>query len=510
MGYGLLTGGIEAGTEALFGGMGGIFGKGLTDDAVKALIEQRIRSEGVQKVLKALVSAGFEGAEEVVAEIAQRIANEATVNTDDRGVGETFKDALYSGAVGAALGGAGDAIGAGVRGLRNRQVNIDNANPAAYNETNNGGGADGAQLHRTAGEGVRTGRDGGKPNLEMAQRGQLGQGNIRESGVVLLSEQSRNTLTKRGVVTEDYSASEDKAAFSAALDRARNADAKNGWAVSPQNADDLAEYGTKTYLSPRANSGFGVTPDGDIVGVFANKTEGAPKGVTKSLMPQAVAAGGTKLDCYGDKLVDIYANYGFIPVARVEFNAEYANPGYTPDKGTPYVYVMMHNGDSADAVVENMGKYPQYTAEQLNALPTYGKDDYDAAIAYRDSLIENKGGKATGAARAGFSETGEPGFVPTISQANTNSNWMDEEARSHVEVNPHQVVSEQQSITNATQGMDINEGGRVENYEEAVNNLLDLPHWNGADGDAAQLLMAEARIREDWEADPWHASPSHR
>lgn len=126
MGYGLLTGGIEAGTEALFGGMGGIFGKGARfpgksslDDLAMGIIEQRIRSEGAQKVLKALVSAGFEGAEEVVAEIAQRIANEATVNTDDRGIGETFKDALYSGAVGAALGGVGDAIGAGVRGIRN-------------------------------------------------------------------------------------------------------------------------------------------------------------------------------------------------------------------------------------------------------------------------------------------------------------------------------------------------------------------------------------------------------
>lgn len=650
LGYGLTVGAIEAVTEKLVGGLGGVFGKGFADTAVSKAVSKVLNGTGGDTLAKAVSSIGGEALEEAISEVAGRIANELIIDTDDRSARQTIKDAAYSALVGGILGGAGDAVshasfggrkgaaeaqnlpsaptsqeigsdvpalrsaesgenlgvgestivntdptqqaranaemlqdqqaalgglstddiaqliegdsgtlvgfwyhvdrhtfgpeyeitvtntatgettrsggrsnverpriaiariimndvfthnetaegtGAGVRGLRNRQVNIDNANPAAYNQTNNGGGADGAQLHRTAGERVRTGRDGTGAYSEMAQRGQLGQGDLRDSGVVLLSEQTRNTLTKRGVVPVEYRSSTDKAAFSFALDRARNADARNGWAVSPQSVEGLAQ--TETYLSPDGSSGFGIA-GGDIVGVFANKSEGAPKGVTKTLMPQAIAAGGDRLDCYGEKLVDIYAGFGFVPVARVEFNAEYANPGYTPDKGTPYVYVMMHNGDSADAVVENMGKYPQYSAEQLNALPTYGKDDYDAAIAYRDSLIEQgKTQRATGAAAAGFTETGEQGFAPTRSQANTNSVWMDEEARSHVDVEPHQVVTERQSMSNASQGFDIDENGRIANYDEAVDNLLDRSDWNGADGDAAQILMAEARRRRDWE-----------
>ena len=62
-----------------------------------------------------------------------------------------------------------------------------------------------------------------------------------------------------------------------------------------------------------------------------------------TLIPMALENGGTKLDCYGDTLANLYAKYGFIPVARVEFNEAYANPGWTPDKGTPDIYFMMHS-----------------------------------------------------------------------------------------------------------------------------------------------------------------------
>lgn len=110
LGYGALVGGIEAGTEKIFGGLGGAFGKGALDDVAKAAIERSIKSKGAQATLKALVSAGFEGAEEIVAEISQRIANEATIDTDDRDVWQTLKDAGYSGAVGAAVGGLGDIV----------------------------------------------------------------------------------------------------------------------------------------------------------------------------------------------------------------------------------------------------------------------------------------------------------------------------------------------------------------------------------------------------------------
>lgn len=105
--------------------------------------------------------------------------------------------------------------------------------------------------------------------------------------------------------------------------------------------------------------GFALTDDGDIEAVFKNKQLNKTPHAMDGVIPQAVASGGVKLDCYGEKLVSIYEDYGFVPVARVEFNDRHANPGWDKSKGTPYVYFMMHNGDSAETVVSNIGKYGQ-------------------------------------------------------------------------------------------------------------------------------------------------------
>lgn len=178
----------------------------------------------------------------------------------------------------------------------------------------------------------------------------------------------------------------DAQTFVDALNEGRNSDAKNGWCVSPKEVSDLTQPGVKSYLAENGQAGF-VINNGDIEAVFTNKAKGAPKGLADSLMLRALSAGGNKLDCYGETLAKIYSKYGFEPVARVEFNKTYANEGWTPDKGEPYIYVMKHNGDSADTVAQKMGDYPRYSKEQLEALPTYGKNDYDAALAYRDSLM---------------------------------------------------------------------------------------------------------------------------
>ena len=70
---------------------------------------------------------------------------------------------------------------------------------------------------------------------------------------------------------------------------------------------------------------------------------------------------------------------------------------------------MVHNGDSATNVVDKMGTYPEITKALLDSLPAYGKDDYDAAVAYRDSLIDERKNTSTesvGAAPEGFTGPG--------------------------------------------------------------------------------------------------------
>ena len=284
---------------------------------------------------------------------------------------------------------------------RTAQLNIDNAAANGYNQSinENGGAANG--LYEEAGRisGAVPVREG--PRGTLSQERTDGSGNLGVSRIVLLSEAARKTFEQRGVVPAEF-ASADNAAFSSALTAARDADTRNGWAVTPEPGAKLDQRGARSFLTGNGTSGFAITPDGDIIGVFSNKAAGAPFGMTQQILPLAVANGGVKLDCYGERLVSLYERNGFTPVARVKFDPAQANPGWTPDKGSPDIYFMMHNGDSADTMVQNYGKYRLSTPEELNALPVMS---YDEAAAYRDNLISRMRGSDTtsvGAAPSGF------------------------------------------------------------------------------------------------------------
>lgn len=284
---------------------------------------------------------------------------------------------------------------------RAAQLNIDNAAANGYNQSinENGGAANGLYEETGRISGAVPVREG--PRGTLSQERTNGSGNLGVSRIVLLSEAARKTFEQRGVVPAEF-ASADNAAFSSALTAARDADTRNGWAVTPEPGAKLDQRGARSFLTGNGTSGFAITPDGDIIGVFSNKAAGAPFGMTQQILPLAVANGGVKLDCYGERLVSLYERNGFAPVARVKFDPAQANPGWTPDKGSPDIYFMMHNGDSADTMVQNYGKYRLSTQEELNALPVMS---YDEAAAYRDNLISRMRGSDTtsvGAAPSGF------------------------------------------------------------------------------------------------------------
>lgn len=217
--------------------------------------------------------------------------------------------------------------------------------------------------------------------------GGASQNDLRVSGELRVSDKLQEAQRQRGTPTyavKDTTA--DPVSYEQALTAGRNSDPENGWCVTPKSAQQLKDGNVRTFMNDNGTVGVGIAPDGDIVAVFKNKNGGPPKALD-TMMPIAIEQGGDRLDCYGEGLAKLYAKYGFEPVAKVEFNKTYANEGWTPDKGEPYIYVMKHNGDSADTVAQKMGTYPKITDDQLAALPTYGKNDYDAALAYRDSLM---------------------------------------------------------------------------------------------------------------------------
>jgi hypothetical protein len=130
--------------------------------------------------------------------------------------------------------------------------------------------------------------------------------------------------------------------------------------------------------------GVVVRSNGDITGVY----NGNGYGAIQPAMFKAIESGGNRLDAYAVDLSDgqpgalakTYHQYGFTPVARVAFNPEYAAPGMKPQD----IVVYRHNGDSAETVAANYGKYAPPTREQYDRLPVM---DYDAAIKYRDDLM---------------------------------------------------------------------------------------------------------------------------
>lgn len=256
-------------------------------------------------------------------------------------------------------------------------------------EGRTGTAAEGADSNGDTGARLDGNPDGARADRGVQEQGPVGRGNIGVHGVVHLSEAEKKIITDSGnAVVELKDFTSEPAVFSSALTAAREADTRNGWAVSPQGAESLAERNVTLLMSEDGGAGLGVTPGGDIIGVFKNPQSGG-RGALYTLLPTALANDGTKLDCYGENLVSLYSRFGFIPVARVKFDAEYANPGWTPEKGEPEIYFMRHNGDSAEVSLEKAlaGENHSYTQEYLDALPEMS---YEEAKAYRNALIEKK------------------------------------------------------------------------------------------------------------------------
>ena len=81
--YGLLNSAIEIGTEKMFAGVGGVFGKGAFDDVVKEGIQNRIKSEvGKQLVGLGIDSLG-EGTEELISSALQPLAQKLTYASEE-------------------------------------------------------------------------------------------------------------------------------------------------------------------------------------------------------------------------------------------------------------------------------------------------------------------------------------------------------------------------------------------------------------------------------------------
>jgi len=122
-------------------------------------------------------------------------------------------------------------------------------------------------------------------------------------------------------------------------------------------------------------SGFAIKPDGDIVAVFASKTE--PSGGGYSMLQAAVQAGGRKLDAFDTYLPAIYETAGFRPVARVRWNDDFAPPNWNKadfaefNNGEPDVILFVYD--------------PNYFGGKVD-IPSF--NDYDEAAKIQDAELQ--------------------------------------------------------------------------------------------------------------------------
>lgn len=275
------------------------------------------------------------------------------------------------------------------------QVNIDSNTRNGYNQGRNGGNANGREAAgrdyaaAEAGPGERVSALG-ESNPAVESQGNLGRGNSSESGRVRsLTDSQKTALREQGVADLGLrDSSGENALFSSSLEQAKQEmNPRIAWQVDPQDSAALDAEGSKTFLADNNLSGVAVKPDGDIVGVFKSGKE-RRKGASTELLLTAIENGGTKLDCFNTFLPGIYEQLGFEPVAWMEFSTEYAPDGWDPAYGTPEVVFMAHNGDSVDTVIRNRKQYKDWSDEEIRALPKF--DDYDAAYAYRDSVLAQR------------------------------------------------------------------------------------------------------------------------
>ena len=202
--------------------------------------------------------------------------------------------------------------------------------------------------------------------------------------VASMHNSTRNLMNENGIVDCQLERTTDSKRFANAIEQAKQAN-KNGGSVDTHPIEELNTF--KTYLAKNDMAGVAVKADGDITAVFKNSNY-KQRGVVNDLIITARENGGVKMDCYGQFLVNSYEKCGYVPVARVPFNADYVSDPLLL-KTKPDVYVLMKNTDSIETVIQKNGAKLYKTSSQmeLDNLPTF---EYDDALKYRDKLLKQQ------------------------------------------------------------------------------------------------------------------------
>lgn len=122
--------------------------------------------------------------------------------------------------------------------------------------------------------------------------------------------------------------------------------AESKWFGSCVHTYEVKEYNEmKLFLSEDKMYGVAVKDSGDIVSVFKHPKCSPTTKATDITIPKALELGGNHLDCFNINLglPFIYSKHKFMPVAKIQFNKEFAPEdwNYARDK-EPDIIFMIH------------------------------------------------------------------------------------------------------------------------------------------------------------------------
>ncbi|MDA3637527.1 MULTISPECIES: hypothetical protein [Rhodococcus] len=133
---------------------------------------------------------------------------------------------------------------------------------------------------------------------------------------------------------------------------------KNPYAASVHVYEETEYRQVRLLVTDDGKAGVALKDD-EIVSAFGHKDCAHPKAV-QSMIRQATRLGGHRLDCFDTVLPTLYADAGFVPVARLAWNDDYA-----PD-GWDYQQFGRFNGGRPDVV------FMAYVPDRVGGMYTPG------------------------------------------------------------------------------------------------------------------------------------------
>ncbi|WP_296796232.1 phage minor head protein [uncultured Methanobrevibacter sp.] len=186
-------------------------------------------------------------------------------------------------------------------------------------------------------------------------------------------------ITKDGTKSINVREVDDPSEFLGYLIRAEDSvDPKYAWRV--ELPESISNYDDCRMFVTEHGSTIAIREDGDIISVCAYKENGKSIDSTRALLEFATKNGGDRFDSF-DGNYGVYRRCGFEPVSHIEFNEEYAPPGWIKERDNPEnVIFFKYTGEE----VHNAKKEDFY--KKVDPITT--DDPYEDAYGIRDKSIK--------------------------------------------------------------------------------------------------------------------------